>query len=69
MLSNFSQGFSWQRATIGAVVLSCAALLYAAAATGCCGPNEAIIRDCVDAGATDSGDAGTGGGSSGAYCN
>jgi hypothetical protein len=55
--------------TIGAAALSCAAIVHAAAASGCWGPNEALIRDdCVDAGATDAGDAGTGGAFSDADC-
>lgn len=59
---------SWQRTTIGAAALSCAALVYAAAASGCCGPNDAIIHDCVDAGTTDAADAGTGTASTDPYC-
>ena len=60
MYSNFSRELKWQRITIAAAVLTCAAVVYAAA--GCCGPNEAIIHDCSpdDAGVADGGDAGSG---------
>lgn len=44
---------------LGALTLTCAAILYAASASGC-GPDSIIIFDCVDAGA-DAGDAGFGG--------
>lgn len=62
MYSRFSSELKWQRITIAAAVLTCAAIVYAAA--GCCGPNEAVIYDdCFfDAGVTDGGDAGDNGG-------
>ena len=57
MYSRISRELKWQRITIGAAVLTCAAVVYAAA--GCCGPNEAIIHECPDASAGDGGDAET----------
>ncbi len=67
MYSKFSRELKWQRITIATAVLTCAAIVYAAA--GCCGPNEAIIHDeCFDAGVTDGGDAGSDNGGD-PYCN
>ncbi|MFS8065453.1 MAG: hypothetical protein ACMG6S_03680 [Byssovorax sp.] len=45
--------------TIGAAALSCAAIVYAVAASGCCDEGDAIIHDeCLDAGVTDGGGGG-----------
>ena len=58
MYSRFSKERKLKHNKITAAVLTCAAVVYAAA--GCCGPNEAIIHDeCFDAGVTDGGDAGS----------
>jgi hypothetical protein len=65
MYSKLSRELKWQRITIGAAVLTCAAIVYAAAG---CGPNEAIIHECFDAGVTDGGDAGSDNGED-PYCN
>lgn len=70
MYGKLSRRISRLPMTIGATALSCAAIVYAAVASGGCGPNDVIIHDeCPDAGATDAGDAGTGGASSDPYCN
>ena len=70
MTSRFSTWLKWQRMTIGAVALSCAAIVYAVAASGCCDMGDAIIHDeCFDAGVTDGGDAGSNNGGDPYYCN
>ncbi|MEO5731319.1 MAG: hypothetical protein ABI134_32205 [Byssovorax sp.] len=67
MYRKFSRELKWQRITVVAAVLTCAAIVYAAA--GCCGTNEFIIYDdCLDAGVTDGGDAGSDNGED-SFCN
>ena len=61
MFRLFWQRLSFRPMTLGAAALGCAATIYAIGASGCCGPNDAIIRGCIDAGAADAGDEGTGG--------
>ena len=66
MTSKFSTWLKCKRMTIGAAALSCAAIVYVAAAGGCYTGDAFIHDECPDAGATDGGDAG--GENSGSPC-
>lgn len=53
--------WKWRGAAILTAMLVGAATSTSMAVSGC-GPNEVILNDCVDAGASDGGDSGDGGG-------
>jgi hypothetical protein len=70
MYKNLSNRTKRRRATLGALALSCAAIVYGVSASGC-GSETAIIHDCilVDGGAPDGTAAGTGGATALPPCN
>ena len=64
-----SKKWKWQSATIFATVLIGAVASIVASAGGC-GPNDILINNCPDSGASDGGDGGGGEGAGGnnPYC-
>ena len=69
MTDRFSTLLKWKRVTIGALALSCTAIVYAVAASGCCNEGDIIIHDeCYDAGVPDGGDAASNSGGDPDYC-
>ena len=68
MTSKFSIWLKWQRMTIGAAALSCTAIVYTVAASGCNTGDAFIYDECPDAGVTDGGDAGSNSSDRPDYC-